>query len=136
MITSVGKIIAGSSIEKFTNARPFWMVLQCDRGLMQYYRWWIHNSFRDVWGRTVHKTCEPIAQAHISMVRGETPQDLKFWDSLIGAKLTFEYSVDVQTNGKHWWLPVQCPQIYEIRGKLGLRPISKVPLHLTIATNA
>ena len=138
MLTSVGKIVAGSSLEQFTKARPYWMVLQCDTGIMEYYRWWIHNSFKDVWGRQIYKTCKPLAGCHISMVRGEAPSEKgkKLWDSLPGRKLNFTYSPDIKTNGKHWWVYVDCPDIYNIRAELGLRPMPKHPLHMTIATNA
>jgi hypothetical protein len=138
MLSGTGKIIAGSSLEQFTKARPYWMVLGCDQGIMEYYRWWIHNSFKDVWGRQIYKTCRPLASCHISMVRGENPSDKgkKLWNSLIGKRLEFSYTPDLQTNGKHWWLLVECPQIYEIRKELGLNPKPRHPLHMTIATNA
>jgi hypothetical protein len=72
------------------------------------------------------------------MVRGENPSDKgkKLWNSLIGKRLEFSYTPDLQTNGKHWWLLVECPQIYEIRKELGLNPKPRHPLHMTIATNA
>jgi len=138
MLQGTGKIIAGSSLAQFTRARPYWMVLQCDQGVMEYYRWWIHNSFKDVWGRQIYKTCRPLAGCHISIVRGEDPsvKGKKLWDSLIGKKVPFTYTPDLQTNGKHWWLLIDCPEIIEIRQQLGLRPVPKFPLHLTVATNA
>ena len=138
MLKSTGKIVAGKALEVFSKARPWWMILQCDQGIMEYYRWWIHNSYKDVWGRQIYKTCRPLAQCHISMVRGEEPNKVgrQNWNSYIGQKLNFTYSPDIKTNGKHWWLLIDCPEIASIRWALGLRPYPKLPLHLTIATNA
>jgi len=136
MLTGIGKIVAGSSFG-FTKAHPSWMVLTCDEQIMRYYQWWVHNSFKDVWGRSIYQLHAPIARCHISIVRGENPEKTKakVWDQLIGQKVQFEYSNEVNTNGKHWWLPVKCPRLIEIRRELGLPP-SKIPLHMTIGTCA
>jgi hypothetical protein len=138
MLKGTGKIVAGKALSQFTKARPFWMVLQCDPGIMELYRWFIHNSFKDVWGRQIYKTCKPLAGCHISVVRGENPSKAgkELWDTLVGRRIEFSYAPDVQTNGKHWWVLVECPKIYEIRKELGLNPKPRYPLHLTIATNA
>lgn len=137
MLNSSGKIVVGKALEVFSRARPYWMILRCDQGIMEYYRWWIHNSFRDVWGRQIYKTSAPLAQSHISIVRGENPSDKgkRIWDTFLNKTLKFSYSPDIRTNGKHWWLEVSCPDIYDIRESLGLRPVPKLPLHLTVATN-
>jgi hypothetical protein len=138
MLTSVGKIVAGKALDQFTKARPYWMILQCDPGIMEYYRWFVHNSERDVWGRQIHKTCPPLARCHISMVRGENPSEKgkKLWNRLIDRRLSFTYSPDIKTNGKHWWVCVGCPDIYNIREELGLIPIPRLPLHMTFAVKA
>lgn len=132
---SFGRIVAGKALEHFTKARPWWMILQCDQGIMEYYRWWIHNHYRDVWGRPIYKTCPPLARSHISVVRGEEPRIPNVWDKLIGQRLEFKYNFDLQTNGKHWWVYVEAPALLQIRRDLGLNP-PKFPLHLTVATNA
>lgn len=132
---SSGRIVAGSSLESFTKARPWWMILQCDPGIMEYYRWWIHNHQRDVWGRQVYKTCPPLARSHISIVRGEAPKDQKVWNELIGRRFEFKYNNKLETNGKHWWVYVDAPELLEVRRNLGLRP-PKYQFHLTVATNA
>lgn len=131
---SVGKILAGKALPaKFTKSKPWWMILSCDEGIMYHYRWQLHSSGDPA--LQTQRICNPIAKCHISIVRGEAPKISGLWDALVGRKVSFRYSPEVRTNGKHWWLPIECPEIESIRAELGL-PTSKVPLHLTIGTNA
>lgn len=102
------------------------MVLQCSPSIMEYYRYWIQRELGV-------RTCQPMAKCHVSMIRGEEPRDKAYWDTLPGKQLSLTYSPDVRTNGKHWWVFVNAPEILEIRRKLGLSK-PKYPLHMTIGT--
>lgn len=137
--TGIGKLVRGSSFGVFSEGSkrgPWWLTLRVDAGIMDYYRWWIHSQ-RDVWGRSVHKTCEPVAKAHISVVRGEKPnRNIDKWSKVVGARFSFSYSHEVQTNGKHWWLLCESEQVRELREYLGLPVISSTKLHLTVAVTA
>jgi len=120
-------IVAVKEATMFSKARPWWMILEVDWSIMEYYRYWI--------AKQGEKTCPPLAKCHVSMVRGEEPRDKDYWQQVLGKKLKITYTNDLQTNGKHWWLPVTSPDILQVREELGLKP-PKFQLHLTVATKA
>ena len=90
----------------------------------------------------VRPTLQPPAWGpHISVFRGEKPQkNRNQWNSgkgprwlLRGAAFEFDYNVEPRTNGHHWYLPVTCEGLGDLREFYGLPRKPRVPFHLTFA---
>jgi len=122
MYQCTGKI-KGTSMAKFSKAKKPWMILECPRSIMNYM---LHLSIK----HGLHLT-EPLAGLHISMVRGERVVDKRRWKALLGKQIEFRYAHRPRTNGKHWWLPIESEELYDIRESLGLKRLQRFPLHLT-----
>ena len=75
-----------------------------------------------------------VQPVHIraAIVRGEEPPRKAAWFLLDGASVPFRYGHEVLTNGKHFWLRVECPILYVVREKLGLDS-PMLDFHLTVA---
>ena len=123
-----GKVIAGKGLEGFTKAKPWWMILQCDHN-------GIGRFYIDLLAREGIETCLPLAGCHVRLVRGEEPRDKALWKALGSQRFSFRYQSGLKTNGKHWWLAIDAPELLKIRSDLGL-PKSLFPLHLTVAVKA
>jgi len=94
--------------------RSFWMVVDIDQGIMDFYRALIPKAI---------KTNRPLYPAHISVVRKETPTKTEFWLKRQGEKVEFQYSPIIHFGEIYAWLNVYCIRLEEIRQELGL------PLH-------
>lgn len=82
--------------------------------------WWHGAIQRPAWG------------GHISLVRGEDPPaGREPWDALEGLELDFDYDGTIETDGKHFWLPIFCETAGNIREYLGLPREPEYPFHLT-----
>lgn len=102
-----------------------WLILQCNRDISLYYCWFIQKKFGIRLQQSRHGS-------HISIVRGEVIDSLQRWNAYQGHTLEFNYSNDIETNGKHWWLNVCSPCFMSIRQELGLDPQPIYDFHLTI----
>lgn len=124
------------------NTIDWWCILQVDREITRYYRWWVN---RHKWGMTAVQPdwlCQPSWDAHISVVRGERirPEFRDHWKAYDGEIVNFEYAhypflADNRQNryandGDFWMVDVRCQRITEIRGELGLRTHHNY--HLTV----
>lgn len=126
-IKARGTIRTGTSYEKFHGANPFWLVVECDGGLADFYSDQIKKSGEE------GDVNVPLAGAHISVVRNEKPRNKVTWQSCVRQKIDYEYQPLLKTNGKHWWLPVRSEQLVQLRKEMGLFPFPSVPFHLTVA---
>ena len=130
------------SVSSGRKNHQWWCILKVDREITRYYRWWIGRRY---WGQTAIQSnwiCQPSWDAHVSIVRGETPRVKNHWQAYNGEKVEFQYAhyprqttiEDRQTrhakDGDFWFVDVICPRITEIRQELGLRTFSKS--HLTV----
>ena len=107
-------------------SEPFWGILKCDEEIINYYLWLLLR-----WGIAVNKGSR--SGAHITWNRGEKPPNLSLWGKYEGVEITFRYSNYLWwENGKHVWINVHCPKLDEIRVELGLNPLHRNALHLTI----
>jgi hypothetical protein len=127
-----------------SNTIDWWCILEVDREIARYYRWWIGRHW---WGRTALRPdwlCPPAWNPHVSVCRGEVPrpQDREHWRAYHGEKVEFQYAhYPRQTtqedrtrrytkDGDFWFLDVVCPRIDEIRHELGLR--THYRYHMTV----
>lgn len=106
---------------------PGWMIAQTDRAIEFYYAQYVKKRFgieleRSAWG------------SHISIIKGVLPKKNKhLWNhkAVTSLKIPFKYTHTIHTNGKHWWLNVQCEDFSNIREEFGL-PRKDGNFHLTI----
>lgn len=126
MFSSTG-IIRTEPKSKSTPLRPWWALIECCPDLSRYY---LEMSKRAYW---FHKGIQrPAWDGHITIIRGEEPPaGLKVWKEIRSIEITFYYEGTIQTDGKHFWLPVICQQAEVIRLLLGLPAQSEYPFHLT-----
>jgi hypothetical protein len=106
--------------------QKWWLVLDCDPSVGQYYRhlYWLARH-------RVEKMLRPAWQEHITVVRNEEPPLQKLWQKHEGLEVGFWYNLLPATNGTYWWLQVECSQLLDIREELGLSRDPEVPLHLS-----
>jgi hypothetical protein len=102
-----------------------WLVLHCCKETSSYYRHLVGREFR------TEALNRPLWGPHISVVRGEkSTEDLRH---LQGKIVEFSYHPEkIDTNGKHWWIPVTSPDLIKVRIGLGLLPSPEYPFHWTI----
>jgi hypothetical protein len=106
----------------------WWLIVECCTDLGRYYKEML-NRFN----RGGFATQKPAWGAHISVIRGEEPTDKALWDTLDGKEVKFTYEDRLLTNDRHYWLPVQCEAVLDLRENLGLPREPKFDLHLTVA---
>lgn len=108
--------------------RGWWLALHINDDLGSYYRHLFNQAarFQNI------QIKAPKWGEHISIVRGEEPPHMWIWQSLHGKSFEFKYNTELQTNGKHVWLNVDCEPLKDIRKQLGLPRNPDYPLHLTV----
>jgi hypothetical protein len=122
---SIGKLIYSPRSHLAVSGR--WLVVMCDDEISKYYRSlfymqypWLGKLTRPVWG------------THISVIRNERVPNNHLWKKDNGKIIKFEYEPGVISNGEYYWLKVKCPELKQIREKLGLKPYPKFGFHLTV----
>jgi hypothetical protein len=129
-VRSIGKIIYSPTTHLASSEK--WAILACDDEISKYYRhlYSMENCFLN--GEKTGKLIRPIWGCHMSFSRGE-----RFSKKLDEGKwIEFEYELPAETNGKYWWFKVICPELLDLREKLGLKRNPKVGLHLTFGIAA
>ena len=107
----------------------WWLVLDCDENIGNLYRCLFHLDTH-----RVHRLNRPAWETHITVVRDEEPPDhaKHLWERYAGLRVEYEYVGPVESDGNYFWLPVQCPQLLDIRTELGLNRDPIYPLHLSV----
>ena len=93
---------------------PNKLILEIDQQLVDYYRALVPKSIG--LSRQRH-------DAHISVVRKETPPLMEFWEKYEGELIEFCYDPIIKNGEIYYWLNVFCVRLEEIRKELGL-PVS------------
>jgi hypothetical protein len=103
---------------------PWWSLVMCDRGIIDFYSWLCLK-----WGMPIDKAT--AWGPHISWIKGEEPINKHLW-GFKHEKIKFYYSNIVRCDNKmHAWLDVWCPQLWVFRKELGL-PEKAFNFHLTL----
>lgn len=103
---------------------PWWVLLQCDKGIADYYAWYlkrygIETNTASPWG------------THISVIKGEYPPRPFSWGAWNGYEVSFKYvNVIRYDNGKHAWIDVYSDDLNDLRASLGYS--EKERFHLTV----
>ena len=120
----------GKIIRRDGGTTKWWMVLDCDPKIGEYYR----KLFKMLrYG--VETIQNPTWGAHISVVADEKPLVMEKWRFYSGMAVEFEYSHISETNGYYVWQPVFCNRLLDMREELGLKRNPRFPLHLTIGNS-
>lgn len=127
------------------NRTDWWCIIEVDREITRYYRWWVDKELLNKTGVDGFGLCLPSWNAHISVIRGSgdirgVPRRKlhELWKKYDGMKVDFWYSPNVNNVGKNgfagdnffWCVEVICPQATHIREELGLP--SNWNFHLTV----
>lgn len=123
---STGKIIYDPKRYGLKKRTKWWCVINVDTEITRYYRWWIERKLH------IKGLCQPSWDAHISVIRGEEPEeDLKYlWKKYDSEIVEFQYKHYPYQSGSFWFVEVLCPKAIEIRKELQ-RP-THWKLHLTV----
>lgn len=105
----------------------WWLHVACCDELGRYYRQWVLKTF----GIQFYGLMRPAWRTHITVVRREVV-DANLLYAYDGQEVSFDYDPEgLITNEKHFWIPVICPALLQIREKVGLKAIPDIPFHLT-----
>lgn len=111
--------------------RDNWLVAHIVDDLGDYYYDIYERAIRS-YGLDIQK---PSWGSHISIVRGEEIPNLDYWDTLHEKDIAFKFNPFFRTNGKHVWLDIHCPSMFDIRRGLGLRARPEYSFHMTICSS-
>jgi len=102
-------------------------IIKTDCDMSVYYSWFIKKRFNLELNR-------PIRKPHISFISDRMDKDVFLEASKLfhGKEITFTYDTSPRTNGKHWWLRIECPEANSIREACGLSRDPFYKFHLTI----
>lgn len=103
-----------------------WVLVECGRELANYYCS-LYN--REFFYRP--RLNPPLCGAHISVIRGEAILSTTIKSLCENMSIEFRYQTEMQSNGIHYWLPVICPLLDDVREAFGLGP-TPVGYHLSI----
>jgi len=113
-------------IRKIQRHSPWWVIVEIDKELSRYYRWWIEKRF----GLRLQV---PTWGTHITVVSDRDkiePEYLNQWKMFDRQQLSFEYNVAVEQHWKFWTLNVKSDVLTQMRKDLGLTRHHS--LHITI----
>jgi len=126
MFEGSGRLKYDPSMDGMKVIEPFWLILECCGDISNYYA---HMLYK--WnGTKIHR---PAWGTHISVIRNEKLQNTNLWKLNNGQKVKFLYDHVIQTNGNHYWLQVESPELMAIRKQYGLG-LPYHPFHLTIGS--
>lgn len=117
------------------NRTTGWCVVNVDREVTRYYRYWINKHILNPLDLPNQGLCEPSWNAHISACRGEhVSKDAQYlWKKYDNVRVDFEYSHNVfqpKNKPNFWCVEVKCAMIDQIRAELNLKTFYSY--HLTV----
>jgi len=129
MLDSYGYIVTDPPTLSGKQSITDWrMSLKCSEGIVDLYR-----SFLRKRGVMLER---PAFGSHISIIKSEKPnRNVEDWYGHDGLKFYFQYSSNVMTDGKTWWLSVVCKALTEIRQHYGLSDKPRSDFHISLGRN-
>lgn len=113
-------------MKKNTN---YWCILELPDDLVKYYQYFVKTDLHI-------PIADPSWDAHVSIVRGETPRNIDVWKKYDRKKVKIKYYPDIQLKkdpkkeGLYCFIDFEVPFFRKIRRELGLE--CKYPFHFTI----
>ena len=140
-IKGTGKIIYDPYRPGLKKNKDFWCVVDVDPEITRYYRYWVDKHISNPLGFEKKGLIKPAWDAHISVIRGETPPEDKmhFWKKYHGKLTQFEYSPCVKKTKESnrfnqqedfWFVEVRSSMLKKIRDDFGFK--SDWLFHITI----
>jgi hypothetical protein len=134
----------------------WWVVVNLDRGITDYYRHWANKQINPLRYDTLDRqraswklNCDrredllvPAWGAHMSIIRGEKPypDKMHLWKKYDGQKVDFKYSYNVrysgdtmdrgEKNGVYWFVDAVCDVGKQMREEFNLK--SDWTFHITV----
>ena len=130
-IPSKGKLrYSPKLLGDYRKSSKFWLAIDCDPELGRYFRHlFLLSQYR------CRRVDKPAWAEHITVIRDEPPPDPSHWEKYAGNDIVFYYMPVIESDGIHFWLPVQCEEAIAIRTEMGLPRDPEFPLHMTFGTN-
>lgn len=135
-IKGTGKIVYDPYRGPMKNKIKWWCVIEIDKEITRYYRWWIQRRYH------VKGLHPPAWDAHISIIRGETPAPelQQLWKKYHGQTVDFEYQHNPHIapkrahredgEGRFWLVDVKCQLGTNIRDEFQFK--SDWLFHITV----
>lgn len=106
---------------------PWWCILRCDPGIINYYQYWIKKQYDVKFEKTVWSS-------HISVNRGTVPPNKQHWKKYNGLVVPFTYTNRIyRVNNWFFCVDAYSTKLEEIREELGLSRLPPFGFHITIA---
>ena len=105
--------------------KSWWAKVDVPASVIRYYQYWVRRELGI-------KLNTPIWKAHITVLRGEIPKKQWLWKKHEGKQIEFTYSPNLRMSETYVWIPVESPELEDIRMELGLRAQPRVPFHITV----
>lgn len=133
MHTTQGRLIYDPHRGDMKRRTEWWCVLDLDREITRYYRWWLNKEVVNRLGLEGKNLCQPSWDAHVSVVRGEKPAAEKehLWKKYHKERFTIKYEHVGQfylgkarkgeAPGVFFIVEVDAPELLDIRRELGLK---------------
>ena len=102
-------------------------VIKTDCDMDDYLAWFLERRFN-------LKLCRNLRSAHITII-SDRMNKTSFQEGaplFNGKEIEFSIERQPRSNGKHWWVKVDCPQAEAIRKSLGLSETPYFDFHFTI----
>lgn len=96
---------------------PYKLIVEVDQNISDYYRSLIPKYI---------PVKKQMYNAHISVVRNETPINIDMWGKYDALPLTFEYESFIYNDELYYWLNAYSAELEEIRIELGLTKMSDI----------
>lgn len=130
-----GKVIYDPPRPGLKTKNQWWCILTIDRGIVEYYRWWVNKSIANPLQLPKKDVCIPSWGAHMSIIRGEKPRPgyEHLWKKYHGHEFEVEYSnvpKETISGEKFWYLNCVCPEAKAMRDELKFP--SNWNFHITI----
>ncbi|MEM2159484.1 MAG: hypothetical protein QXN55_00865 [Candidatus Nitrosotenuis sp.] len=125
---TTGTLIYDPDRGKMKNRTKWWAVVNTCSEISNYYRWWLDKYWWH-WEANGYKRryLQPAWGSHVSVVRGEEPENKEAWGKYHGEKIELEYQHRIEATrelgfrDKFFMVRVRCPRLNEIRKELGLK---------------
>ncbi|MNK46285.1 hypothetical protein D3C87_650670 [compost metagenome] len=136
-----GKLVYDPVRPGLKSKNKWWVVVELDRGITDYYRWWVNKEILNPLGFERKGLQMPAWGAHMSIVRGEQPRPdkLHLWNKYNGETVDFRYSYVVRQSGDttggdrpdvFWFVDSICAKGKALRDELGFP--SNWKFHITV----
>jgi len=128
MLRSYGTLVYDPIMKGQKVKEKFWLMLSCDQELTRYYGWLLLRQH-------CVKLRRPGWDTHISVIRNEEVINPAKWGWGAGKKVEFRYEPEVLSNGRHFWIRVECEKMLDLREWYGLPRFPSRQLHLTLGND-